>query len=103
MYRGSTPKYTIYLSGIYLADLANLQITFKQKGQIMAERSLTDMAIDPDANSASFSLTQEETMKFKVGMIDKQIRVMDSEGQVTLTRIFREHVDPNIREDLING
>lgn len=103
MYRGSTPKYTIYLSGIYLADLANLQITFKQNGQIMAERSLTDMVIDPDANSVSFSLTQEETMKFKVGMIDKQIRVMDSEGQVTLTRIFREHVDPNIREDLING
>jgi len=28
---------------------------------------------------------------------------MNGEGAVTLTRIFREKVEPNIREDLING
>ena len=103
MYRGSTPSYNIYISGMQISDLANLQITFTQKRAIKIERSLSDMTIDTEANTASFSLTQEETMDLEVGMVDKQIRVIDTSGQVTLTRIFRERVEPNVREDLING
>ena len=103
MYRGSTPSYNIYISGMQISDLANLQITFTQDHQIMIERSLSDMTIDTEANTASFSLSQEETMGLEVGMVDKQIRVIDTSGQVTLTRIFRERVEPNVREDLING
>lgn len=103
MYRGSTPVYTIYMDGLQFSDLANLQITFTQDHQIMIERSLNDMTIDTEANTASFSLTQEETMQLKVGTVDKQIRLMNGGGTVTLTRIFRERVEPNIREDLING
>jgi len=103
MYRGSTPRYNIYISGMQISDLANLQITFTQKRAIKIERSLSDMTIDTEANTASFSLTQEETMDLEVGMVDKQIRVIDTSGQVTLTRIFRERVEPNVREDLING
>jgi hypothetical protein len=86
-----------------ISDLANLQITFTQKRAIKIERSLSDMTIDTEANTASFSLTQEETMGLEVGMVDKQIRVIDTSGQVTLTRSFRERVEPNVREDLING
>ena len=103
MYRGSTPVYTIYMDGLQFSDLANLQITFTQDHQIMIERSLNDMTIDTEANTASFSLTQEETMQLKVGTVDKQIRLMNGGGTVTLTRIIRERVEPNIREDLING
>lgn len=103
MYRGSTPSYNIYISGMQISDLANLQITFTQKRAIKIEKSLSDMTIDTEANTASFSLTQEETMDLEVGMVDKQIRVIDTSGQVTLTRIFRERVEPNVREDLING
>ena len=103
MYRGSTPRYNIYISGMQISDLANLQITFTQKRAIKIEKSLSDMTIDTEANTASFSLTQEETMDLEVGMVDKQIRVIDISGQVTLTRIFRERVEPNVREDLING
>lgn len=103
MYRGSTPRYNIYISGMQISDLANLQITFTQKRAIKIERSLSEMTIDTEANTASFSLTQEETMDLEVGMVDKQIRVIDTSGQVTLTRIFRERVEPNVREDLING
>lgn len=103
MYRGSTPTYTIYMSGMSIADLTNLQITFTQNHEIVIERSLSEMTVDMDANTASFSLTQEETMSLKVGKVDKQIRVRDTSGQITLTRIFRENVEPNIREDLING
>lgn len=103
MYRGSTPRYNIYISGMQISDFANLQITFTQKRAIKIERSLSDMTIDTEANTASFSLTQEETMGLEVGMVDKQIRVIDTSGQVTLTRIFRERVEPNVREDLING
>ncbi len=103
MYRGSTPRYNIYISGMQISDLANLQITFTQKRAIKIEKSLSDMTIDTEANTASFSLTQEETMDLEVGMVDKQIRVIDTSGQVTLTRIFRERVEPNVREDLING
>ena len=103
MYRGATPRYNIYISGMQISDLANLQITFTQKRAIKIEKSLSDMTIDTEANTASFSLTQEETMDLEVGMVDKQIRVIDTSGQVTLTRIFRERVEPNVREDLING
>ena len=103
MYRGSTPRYNIYISGMQISDLANLQITFTQKREIKIEKSLSEMTIDTEANTASFSLTQEETMDLEVGMVDKQIRVIDTSGQVTLTRIFRERVEPNVREDLING
>lgn len=103
MYRGSTPRYNIYISGMQISDLANLQITFTQKRAIKIEKSLSDMTIDTEANTAYFSLTQEETMDLEVGMVDKQIRVIDTSGQVTLTRIFRERVEPNVREDLING
>lgn len=103
MYRGSTPRYNIYISGMQISNLANLQITFTQKRAIKIEKSLSDMTIDTEANTASFSLTQEETMDLEVGMVDKQIRVIDTSGQVTLTRIFRERVEPNVREDLING
>ena len=103
MYRGSTPRYNIYISGMQISDLANLQITFTQKRAIKIEKSLSDMTIDTETNTASFSLTQEETMDLEVGMVDKQIRVIDTSGQVTLTRIFRERVEPNVREDLING
>jgi hypothetical protein len=91
------------MDGLQFSDLANLQITFTQDHQIMIERSLNDMTIDTEANTASFSLTQEETMQLKVGTVDKQIRLMNGGGTVTLTRIFRERVEPNIREDLING
>lgn len=103
MYRGSTPEYFIHMSGLQISDLKNMQITFTQDRKIVIERALADMTIDAEANTASFSLTQEETMSLKVGMVDKQIRVMDSSGKVTLTRIFRERVEPNTRGDLING
>jgi len=103
MYRGSTPVYTIYMDGLEVSDLVNLQITFTQDHQIMIEKSLSEMTVDTEANTASFSLTQEETMQLKVGTVDKQIRLMTDEGTVTLTRIFREKVEPNVREDLING
>ena len=103
MYRGSTPEYFIRMSGLQISDLANMQITFTQDRKTVIERALADMVIDTEANTASFSLTQEETMSLKVGMVDKQIRVMDSSGKVALTRIFRERVEPNVREDMING
>ena len=103
MYRGSTPVYTIYMDGLEVSDLVNLQITFTQDHQIMIEKPLSEMTVDTEANTASFTLTQEETMQLKVGTVDKQIRLMNDEGAVTLTRIFREKVEPNIREDLING
>lgn len=66
MIRTTTPTHTFTLP-IDPVTIDELWVTYTQGGSIKLEKQLSDLAIDSDAKSVSFTLTQEETKAFTEG------------------------------------
>lgn len=73
MYRASTPYHEFELPFKYEYYVDKLLITYSQNGNIVLEKTETDVSFNE--NIVSFTLTQEETKLFKKGLVEVQVRV----------------------------
>lgn len=84
MRRGTTPTNTFLLD----VDLsgATIFVTYEQGGVNVLEKTGADLTVAPD--SIAVKLTQADTLKFKPGNVNIQIRYVDAFGTADASNII---------------
>ncbi len=77
MRQGTTPTIQITINDIDLNEMQNIYVVFEQNGYILKKES-KDLNIEK--NVISVMLSQEETLNFKEGTCNIQIRMITGEG-----------------------
>ena len=98
MRRGSTPTNTFEVD----IDLtgATVFVSYEQKGQIIVEKTGTDLTIDDD--SIVLQLKQEETLRFAPGEVLIQVRYVFPNGTADASNIIRTTFDRIIKDGVIS-
>lgn len=100
MYEYTTPTITCKLTGVDWTDVDFVRIAVKgKKSQIVRQIPIAD--IDTTEDTASISLTQEETAAFGVGQVAIQARVHYASGTVQATNKVIKSLEDVIDEVVI--
>lgn len=78
MYQGETITTTIKDLPIPISEVENLYLIFANRSGIILEKTLKDFKIGE--NEIEVRLTQEETLKFPIGTIDRSLIVIAKDG-----------------------
>lgn len=97
MKRGTTPTNTFNVD----VDLtgATVFVTYEQNGKTLVEKTGSDLTITED--SISLVLSQEETLAFRPGPVNIQIRYVDAFGTADASNIIKTTVDRIIKDGVI--
>lgn len=102
MIRGTTPGYELHVSG---ADLRNstVYVTIAQGEDRKVTLSGARLSITYSGNmsTVTFTLTQQESLKFRSGRASVQVKFSDGSGNVDATNIGDITVLPTLNEDVI--
>ena len=98
MTRGGTPTFVIELEGVDMTDIKQVYVTFRQ-GAFVLTKKKKDMILSN--TGLTFSLKQKETLRFKEGTAQLQIRVLTEGGLVMATDIMEEDVTPVLSGEVI--
>lgn len=95
--RGSTPVNTFEVD----LDLtgATVFISYRQKGEIVLEKTGTDVTITP--TQLTVSLSQEETLMFSTGLVEIQIRYVFPNGSADASNIMKTTAEEIIKDGVI--
>lgn len=91
MRQGTTPTIQITINDIDLNEMQNIYVVFEQNGYILKKES-SDLNIE--GNVISVLLSQEETLNFKEGTCNIQLRMITKGGvaiasPVKTTKVYR--------------
>ena len=101
MRRGTTPDYLLSIPGYDLSE-CKVYVTVQQYANAITLTSdRLEIEVQDDTTSISFRLTQAETLQFKSGNAEVQVRFIDSEGTAQATDIGRIDIMPILYEDVI--
>lgn len=92
--RGSTPT-NIFNVNIDLRG-ATLYITYKQGGQIIVEKTGSDIFVTE--TTLTVKLTQEETLRFKSGSVRIQIRYVRQDGSADASNIIETRAEEILKD-----
>ena len=99
MKRGTTPVHKFFLP--FSAELIkDVEITYQQTRRDVLVRRLADCTLDGDCIMTT--LTQEETFSFaEGGVVDIQIRVITTRGDVLASDIFHVTSERCLSEEVL--
>ena len=88
MRQGTTPTIQITINDIDLNEMQNIYVVFEQNGYILKKES------DIEGNVISVLLSQEETLNFKEGTCNIQLRMITKGGvaiasPIKTTKVYR--------------
>lgn len=91
MRQGTTPTIQITINDIDLNEMQNIYVVFEQNGYILKKESND---LDIEGNTISVSLSQEETLNFKEGTCNIQLRMITKGGvaiasPIKTTKVYR--------------
>ena len=91
MRQGTTPTIQITIKDIDLNEMQNIYVVFEQNGYIL-KKELSDL--DIEGNVISVLLSQEETLNFKDGTCNIQLRMITKGGvaiasPIKTTKVYR--------------
>lgn len=91
MRQGTTPTIQITINDIDLNEMQNIYVVFEQNGYILKKESSD---LDIEGNIISVSLSQEETLNFKEGTCNIQLRMITKGGvaiasPIKTTKVYR--------------
>ena len=99
MIRGTTPQHR-FLLPFAAESLAALRVSYAQRGEVLAERTLSECAVNE--NAITVTLTQEETLSFVAGeRVQIQVRALTKEGKAHASRILRVSVSDCLCEEVL--
>lgn len=91
MFRGTTPTIRWKLSNesIDLSTVEQIWMTFKEQNNEKSAmtKDITELTIDEEKRTISYDFSQEETLQFKTGIIETQLRVLLDNGDALATEI----------------
>jgi len=97
MRRGSTPKNTFKVD-LDLTE-AVVFVSYEQDGQVIVEKTGEDLTITP--NEITCILTQEDTLAFRPGEVNIQLRYVMTDGTADASNIIRAQVESIIKDGVI--
>ena len=101
MIRGTTPFYTLALSGVDLTG-KTVYVTISQHGRKLTKTGGDlSVAADAEGSTIAFALTQEETLDLEVGSVEVQVRFIDAAGIARATEICSVAVGRVLKEGVI--
>jgi hypothetical protein len=91
MRQGTTPTIQITINDIDLNEMQNIYVVFEQNGYIL-KKEQSDL--DIEGNVISVLLSQEETLNFKEGTCNIQLRMITKGGvaiasPIKTTKVYR--------------
>lgn len=91
MRQGTMPTIQITINDIDLNEMQNIYVVFEQNGYILKKESSD---LDIEGNTISVSLSQEETLNFKEGTCNIQLRMITKGGvaiasPIKTTKVYR--------------
>lgn len=91
MRQGTTPTIQITINDIDLNEIQNIYVVFEQNGYILKKESSD---LDIEGNVISVLLSQEETLNFKEGTCNIQLRMITKGGvaiasPIKTTKVYR--------------
>lgn len=91
MRQGTTPTIQITINDIDLNEMQNIYVVFEQNGYIFKKESSD---LDIEGNVISVLLSQEETLNFKEGTCNIQLRMITKGGvaiasPIKTTKVYR--------------
>ena len=91
MRQGTTPTIQITINDIDLNEIQNIYVVFEQNGYILKKESSD---LDIEGNIISVLLSQEETLNFKEGTCNIQLRMITKGGvaiasPIKTTKVYR--------------
>lgn len=91
MRQGTTPTIQITINDIDLNEMQNIYVVFEQNGYILKKESSD---LDIEGNVISVLLSQEETLYFKEGTCNIQLRMITKGGvaiasPIKTTKVYR--------------
>lgn len=92
--RGTTPTNTFNVN-IDLRE-ATVFISYAQRGVLLVDKTGTDLFITED--QIVTTLSQEDTLKFKPGEVDIQIRYVKQDGTADASNIIKTTVDQILKD-----
>lgn len=93
MIRGETRKITITGFPVSVASITNLIVIYKQMGEVILQKDISDCEKNTSTNSIAFSLTQEESLSLNVGKAYRSV-IFIADG----ARYEAKHVAIDIKE-----
>ena len=106
MRRGTTPTIQLTADNMSFKDCSLIIVTMKSKDKTIVERRFPgDIGIYEDEETGEeflqFTLTQQETLKFPVGIVQVQIKAKTSAGTVVATNIIEVESQRILNEEVI--
>jgi len=98
MRRGTTPT-NVFTVDVDLRNAVSLYVTYKQNGRTIIEKKLEDVEVLEE--SVSVELTQADTLKFKNGEVQMQIRARLPDGTVLASDIMTASVSAILKDGAI--
>ena len=87
MRQGTTPVYTLTVSGYDLTD-KTVYVSVRARGQLITKTNDDlSMAYGDGATTIAFQLSQEETLSLQLGQAEVQVRFIDEHGTAKATDI----------------
>lgn len=102
MYRGTTPTICWNISdNLEFEDIDQVWMTFKDENGEKLTKSAEQLTFDEENKTITYDFTQEETLKFAVGNIETQLRILTTDGQAFATSIQTFHIDKILKGGVI--
>ena len=101
MRQGTTPTYTLTVSGYDLTDKTVYVAVSSRAKRIIKSGDALSMAYGDGATSIVFGLSQEETLALSLGPAEVQVRFIDSDGVAKATDIQQIMVDRVLQPGVI--
>lgn len=98
MRQGTTPTLQITVNNIDLADMEHIYVVFEQNGYLL-KKSMPDLKIEN--NVISVLLTQKETLSFKNGNCNIQLRMITFDGIAMASPIKTINVHSVLNKEVI--
>ncbi len=98
MFRGTTPN-NIFEVDIDCTDAEEIYITYSQFQQVIIEKTIEDVTVT--AETITVLLTQEDTLLFRPGEVEIQIRVKYPDGKAMACDIIKTTAKRVLKEGVI--
>ena len=95
MRRATTPTHTFtFPEDVPVNELSDILVTYSQSKSKILEKTLEDMELSAEDNTASVTLTQEETTRFAPGKALIQVRAKGNNNVVLASQMIWLDVKP---------
>lgn len=100
MRRATTPTHTFtFPESVPVDGLSEILITYSQDKKTILEKRKSDLVLSAEDNTASYTLTQEETKKFAPEKALIQVRVKGDNGTVLASQMLWLDVKPVLNSE----